>query len=243
MEDIGLNSAKVVEPTQHTTFKYWFKSLAMEIPTFQSANTAPSVDMEIIDGVLKSSLVDAIQTRWRSRVGPISDDEDANDEGQEADSAVILRPKGYHRLAIVLAVVVILLVVFQYLGLGTTRRLGLVAKPEAFTELYFSHANALPSVLTPKDRSKVEFTLSNHEGTRRVYDWTADFNRNTAKIRLANGSVSVRNLDSRTITLDLPPKGVTGSGIIEVSLKSPHQTIDFRVTIVSNGSTLSKKTK
>lgn len=183
---------------------------------------------------LKSSLRDALQRRRRSSLATSSGGDALATGGESTSSSEKPKPKGYLRIAIALTVVLVLLVVFQYGAHGAARRLGLVATTQPLTELYFSHPNVLPTVLTPKEPLDVTFTITNHEGSRRLYAWSVDIVHGTAKFILANGSRSVRNLDSRQIALHLPNPIPAGSGTVEVKLVSPSQSIDFHVNISPN---------
>lgn len=176
---------------------------------------------------------DAIRRR-RPTDSDSSVSSEASADGRFGRSGDTANSIGYLRIAVAFLVVVILLVIFQYGIRGAARQAGIVASPQGFTALYFSQPNALPNVLK-QNRLNVNFVIANHEGTDRVYGWTVNFVQGAVRDQLDSGSTNVRNNSVQLVSLVLIPGRVTGVGIVNVTLSSPHQSINFHLNIVPSG--------
>lgn len=172
--------------------------------------------------------------RWRSTNEASSGDDSVSPIGDSSGNDERPSLIGYRRIAAALAITLILLVIFQYGIRGALGKAGFIATPQDFTELYFAQPNALPKVLK-LNRLNLDFVIANHEGSRHLYAWTADFSQGGVSNRLASGSVEVKNNGTREIALVLLPRSVSGAGILYVTLSSPHQSINFHLNIVTSG--------
>lgn len=175
--------------------------------------------------------LDALR-RWRSTTSAtsadigVSRDRDSEKVGERPGRV------GTYRIAVAILIVLVLLVIFQYAMNGPDHRSGLVANRQVFTELYFSQPNSLPTVLK-HNQINVSFVIANYQGASHLYNWTADFVQGGIHHHLARGSVDVRNRDQQLIPVVVVPSGITGAGLFVVTLSSPHQMIDFHLTILS----------
>lgn len=139
------------------------------------------------------------------------------------------RHRAYTTIAIATVVVVGLLLVLQYAGLGLAGRLSLVARPEQFTELYFPHPATLPTTSRPGRPQRLAFVIADHEGSRRHYRWSVFFATGSPRRRLASGSVVLDNLQSDQVVRDVRLPHFSGRGTIEVRLTSPVERIDYHI--------------
>lgn len=140
----------------------------------------------------------------------------------------------YFRLACAFAVIVALLVVFQYGARGVARRSGLVALPQPLTELYFSHPNRLPDVLHKSEKLDLSFVINNEEGSRHDYRWSVNFVRGAKNRVLDAGVTTVANHQIRQLIAKVRTPDILGTGKIEVKLVSPSQEIDIHVNVVAS---------
>ncbi len=123
----------------------------------------------------------------------------------------------------------IVLVLFQYVGLGAARRLGLVAKPAPFTELFFVNPGDLPSPVASDGRLSVDFAIVNHEGERFRYAWTVSVIGAHGRLRLATGVRSLPNSQEYELSVQVALPAIRGPATVEVQLAAPTEAISLHL--------------
>jgi hypothetical protein len=125
-----------------------------------------------------------------------------------------------------LVLVATAVVLFQYLLLGPARRLGLVPGPEHFTELAFVDPSQLPSSAVPRAPLHLSFSITNREGERRSYRWTATLHEGPAQAPLGSGEISVEASHTREVPFVVALRSpLRVRAEISISLTAPRETI------------------
>jgi hypothetical protein len=124
---------------------------------------------------------------------------------------------------------VVVLVLFQYVGLGAARRLGLVAKPAPFTELFFVNPGDLPSSVASDGSLGVDFAIVNHEGERFRYAWTVSVIGAHRRLRLATGVRSLPNSQEYELSVRVALPAIQGPATVEVQLAAPTEAISLHL--------------
>ena len=128
-----------------------------------------------------------------------------------------------------LVVVVLVLLVLQLVLKGAAARLGVVPRPQHYTELYF--ASPIPSA-APSDGHplRLTFVIDSHEGTRRTYDWSVVARRGTTSSSLASGAVELAPSQTFRRTVGLPGSKLERATLVQVRLEDPAESIDLHLS-------------
>ena len=114
-------------------------------------------------------------------------------------------------------------------GHSALRKLGLVSKPQRYTELYFAQPGNLP-VRVAHAPLQVGFVIHNAEGSARSYRWSATAEATGKTRTVGQGEAPVATGD--TVSLD-PALSIpcTGSKVlVTIRLAQPAESISFRTT-------------
>lgn len=147
--------------------------------------------------------------------------------GRHGRWRALLRSR-YGLLAASGAAVALLLVVFQFGLQGAARRLGVVARPQHFTELFFTSSTRVPDLAAGR-ALRLSFVIDNREGTAWTYHWSVVGLGAAFDSILARGSVELAPSRASRTTVDVPAAKLAGSNRVEVRLRQPDQAIDLHL--------------
>ena len=191
-------------------------------------------DGDVPDTKMSGGTIGArLSTYLRGKTGDGPDGKTGDGPGGAETAGDGGSPRGsYYVAALVVCVVILGLVLFQYVLLAPARSSGLVPTSEPLTELYFTQPNALPAKSSIGQRFSFAFTIENLEGSSRLYAWSANFVTSQTSVTLASGTTRLRNLQSAVLAVRATPRTYSGAGLVEVHLAVPNQTIDFHLDVV-----------
>ena len=147
--------------------------------------------------------------------------------GRHGRWRALLRSR-YGLLAASGAAVALLLVVFQFGLQGAARRLGVVPRPEHFTELFFTSSTRLPDLAAGRPL-RLSFVIDNREGTAWTYHWSVVARGAAFDSILARGSVELAPSRASHTIVDVPAARLAGSRRVEVRLAHPDEAIDLHL--------------
>ena len=101
------------------------------------------------------------------------------------------------------------------------------AQTNHYTELYFTNPATLPTELGARQPNLVSFTVFNHEGRARVYQYAVTLAGPRASSVAERGSIRVKDLAGAVRTVNLVRTGRHGTYLITVTITDPLQTIHF----------------
>lgn len=99
-------------------------------------------------------------------------------------------------------------------------------KPESFTELYFENHTQLSDKITRWQQYSLSFTIHNLEYQEMDYPYVVYLQRDTEKIILSQGSVTLKHDESKTINDTVGPFKNLRTKIV-VKLTNKNQTISY----------------
>lgn len=134
----------------------------------------------------------------------------------------------YRLLAASGLVVVAVLLVFQFGLQGTAGRLGALARPQRFTELYFGQPTGLRGLAEGRP-VRVTFVIDSREGASHTYRWSVVALRGTGRSSLATGRVELAPERSFRRTVVVPAGKLAGASRLEVRLADPAESIDLHL--------------
>ncbi|HSW66419.1 MAG TPA: DUF1616 domain-containing protein [Bacillota bacterium] len=106
-------------------------------------------------------------------------------------------------------------------------KLATTHQPERFTELYFTHPDALPARAEPGSKLPVAFTLHNQESRDTTYNYRITFTDQGGTVTLVTHSLQLKTNQQRAITEDIViPTGDT-RGEVSVQLIHEDQSVHF----------------
>ena len=133
--------------------------------------------------------------------------------------------------AVTAAIVVLATVLAQTaVGKSVLRDAGLLASPQAYTELEFVEPAKLPVQITPgTHRLRIPFRIHNVEDGARTYRWSVDMISDGHTRRLAGARQDLAKGQSRYLHPRVPLSCSGGRVRIEVRLADPVQSIGYWV--------------
>jgi hypothetical protein len=142
------------------------------------------------------------------------------------------RQPRWRRRPVVLIAVVLFAIAFTQTppGRGVLRLAGLQSPP-AYTALYFTNPDRLPTQLrTGHVQLPVSFTVQNSSRTAKTYQWRIDVQDGKNTAHVAAGQFSLPGGGTAAETKAVKTVCRSGGGLrIIVSLAAPANSIDFRV--------------
>ena len=105
-------------------------------------------------------------------------------------------------------------------------------RPTAFTELYFTHPEALPKGLSLSSPNRFDFTIANHEGHAVPYPY-AVLTQSSEGTAIERGSVLVRSDKAIDQKVEITARRPDTSYVITIALDGRRERIHFTGVTVS----------
>jgi len=150
---------------------------------------------------------------------------------REPDASGGSRRATYVRLGLGALVVLGVLALFQYALLGSARNARLVPRPQRYTELYFAPPAALPAQILVGSTLPLSFVIANHEGSARLYSWSALWEKAGGVEVLTSGTAHVADGQAVRVRSSAALGAISGVGVVVVKLAAPVQKIDFHLRV------------
>jgi len=99
-------------------------------------------------------------------------------------------------------------------------------RPTRFTELYFTHPEALPKHLSLLSPNRFDFTIANHEGHAETYSYVV-LTQNSEATSVDRGSVRVESDKAIDQTVEITAPRPETSYVITVALDGRRERIHF----------------
>jgi len=97
----------------------------------------------------------------------------------------------------------------------------------SYTELYFTDSATLPTRLNVREPSPVSFTVFNHEGRERVYEYVVTLAGPRGSSVAERGSIVLKDNAGAGRVVNVVPTGLNEAYVITVTIIRPLQTIHF----------------
>jgi len=101
------------------------------------------------------------------------------------------------------------------------------ARVTNYTELSFTDPATLPTRLSVREPNLLSFTVFNHEGRKRVYQYVVTLASARRSSVVERGSIVIEDNAEATRVVNVVPTGRHGSSVITVTITDPRQAIHF----------------
>jgi hypothetical protein len=98
---------------------------------------------------------------------------------------------------------------------------------DAYTELYFTKPNQLPSTLLPGKPSQVPVTLVNHEGSPKSYDYQVTVYENGERTAVAKKQLKLADGQKQILFIPVDVTSDNHKVLIIITLLNTNQRIQF----------------